>query len=175
METKQYLKQFEEFLEQETEQDDSLVIDYEQEKKEWLARIDEFYALIQEFIGDYLKQGKITQEWKIIQLQEDYFGEYDVKQLMLKIGKKRLIFKPIGRFLIGFNRGRIDLSSDVGTVRFVLLPKELEFPQVTDFNHSFNPSNAKWCWKIATSPPKVSYLELTEQSFFEALMEVVNA
>jgi hypothetical protein len=171
METKQYLKQFEEFLEQEAEQDDSLVIDYEQEKKEWLAKIDEFYALIQEFIGDYLKQGKIIQELKIIQLQEDYFGEYDVKQLILKIGKKRLIFKPIGRFLIGFNRGRIDLSSDVGTVRFVLLPKELESPQVIDFNHS----HAKWCWKIATSPPKVSYLELTEQSFFEALMEVVNA
>jgi hypothetical protein len=171
MATKQYLKKFEEFLEQEAEEEDSSVIDYEQEKKEWLAKIDEFYALIQEFIGDYLKQGKITQEWKIIQLQEDYFGEYDVKQLMLKIGKKRLILKPIGRFLIGFNRGRIDLSSDIGTVRFVLLPEDLESPQVIDFNNS----NAKWCWKIATSPPKVSYLELTEQSFFEALMEVVNA
>jgi len=171
MAIKQYLKQFEEFLEQEVKQDDSSVIDYEQEKKEWLARIDEFYALIQKFIGDYLKQGKIIQEWKIIQLQEDYFGEYEVQQLMLKIGKKRLIFKPIGRFLIGFNRGRIDLSSDIGTVRFVLLPEELESPQVIDFNNS----NAKWCWKIATSPPKVSYLELTEQSFFEALIEVVNA
>ena len=171
MATKQYLKKFEEFLEQEAEQDDSSVIDYEQEKKEWLTKIDEFYALIQEFIGDYLKQGKIIQEWKIIQLQEDYFGEYDVKQLMLKIGKKRLIFKPIGLFLIGFNRVRIDLLSDIGTVRFVLLPKDLESPQFTDFNNS----NAKWCWKIATSPPKVSYLELTEQSFFEALMEVVNA
>jgi hypothetical protein len=171
MATKQYLKQFEKFLEQEAEEEESSVIDYEQEKKEWLTKIDEFYALIQEFIGAYLKQGKITQEWKIIQLQEDYFGEYDVKQLMLKIGKKRLIFKPIGRFLIGFNRGRIDLLSDIGTVRFVLLPKDLESPQVTDFNNS----NAKWCWKIATSPPKVSYLELTEQSFFESLMEVVNA
>lgn len=171
MATKQYLKQFEEFLEQEAEQDDSSVINYEQEQKEWLARINEFYNLIQEFIGDYLEKGKITQEWKNIQLQEDHFGEYNVKQLMLKIGKKRLIFKPIGRFLIGFNRGRIDLSSDIGTVRFVLLPEELESPQITDFNHS----NAKWCWKIATSPPKVSYLELTEQSFFEALMEVVNA
>jgi hypothetical protein len=171
METKQYLKQFEEFLEQEAEQDDSSVIDYEQEKKEWLARIDEFYQLIQGFLGNYIKQDKIIEEWKIIQLQEDYFGKYEVQQLMLKIGKKRLIFKPIGRFLIGFNRGRIDLSSDIGTVRFVLLPEELESPQITDFN----PSNAKWCWKIATSPPKVSYLELTEQSFFEALMEVVNA
>lgn len=170
MATKQYLKQFEKFLEQEAEEESS-VIDYEQEKKEWLTKIDEFYALIQEFIGNYLKQGKIIQEWKIIQLQEDYFGEYDVKQLMLKIGKKRLIFKPIGRFLIGFNRGRIDLSSDIGTVRFVLLPKDLESPQITDFNNS----HAKWCWKIATSPPKVSYLELTEQSFFESLMEVINA
>lgn len=176
MTTKQYLKEFEDFLtQQEYENNNSLTSDYETEQREWLAKIDEFYNLIQEFIGDYLEQGKITQEWKNIQLQEDHFGEYEVQQLMLKIGKKRLIFKPIGRFLIGFNRGRIDLSSDVGTVRFVLLPEDLESPQITDFNHSFNPSNAKWCWKIATSPPKVSYLELTEQSFFEALMEVVNA
>lgn len=173
MATKQYLKEFEDFLEQEAEKDDSLVIDYEQEKKEWLAKIDEFYGLIQEFIGNYLKQGKITQEWKIIQLQEDYFGEYDVKQLILKIGKKRLIFKPVGRFLIGFNRGRIDLSSDIGTLRFVLLPQELGSPQINNFN-DFN-YNAKWCWKIATPPPKVIYLELTEQNFFEALMEVANA
>jgi len=172
METQTYLKKFEDFLQQETEQDDAPSIDYEQEKQEWLANIDEFYALIQGFISDYLKQGKITQEWKTIQLQEDYFGEYDVPQLILKIGKKRLIFKPIGRFLIGFNRGRIDLSSEIGTVRFVFLPKELESPQITPLDPGFY---VQWCWKIATSPPQVSYLELTQQSFFEDLMEVVNA
>ena len=172
MDTKQYLKEFENFLEQEAEQDDSLVIDYEQEKKEWLTRIDEFYTKIQEFVGDYLKQGKITQEWKTIQLQEDYFGEYDVKQLMLKVGKKRLIFKPVGRFIIGCN-GRIDLNSELGTLRFVLVPQNLDEHET--FFLSNIDSKTEWCWKIVTAPPRVNYLELTEQSFFEALMEIANA
>ena len=33
----------------------------------------------------------------------------------------------------------------------------------------------QWLWKIASRPPKVSYLEITEETFFEAVMEVVNA
>ena len=29
-------------------------------------------------------------------------------------------------------------------------------------------------WKISTPPPKIKYLELNENSFFDALMEVIN-
>jgi hypothetical protein len=172
MTTKQYLKEFEDFLEQEAEQDDSLVINYEQEKKEWLAKIDEFYYLIRGFVGNYLKQGKIVEERKIIKLQEDNFEEYQVEQLTLKIGKKKLIFKPVGRFFVGCN-GRIDLDSSLGSVRFLFVPKDFDKPRIF-FMGDFSPQT-EWCWKIATPPPKVSYLELTEQSFFEALMEVANA
>jgi hypothetical protein len=32
----------------------------------------------------------------------------------------------------------------------------------------------KWAWKIATSPPTVGYIELTQESLFQALMEVAN-
>ncbi len=172
MKTQPYLKAFEDFLEQEIKQEDSFVIDYEQEKKEWLNNIDEFYNLIQAFIGDYLKQGKIIEERKIIKLQEDNFGEYEVEQLTLKIGKKRLIFTPVGRFVVGCN-GRIDLDSSLGSVRFLLVPKDFDKPSTFFMGH-FSPQT-KWCWKIATPPPQVSYLELTQQSFFEALMEVANA
>jgi hypothetical protein len=42
MATKQYLKQFEKFLEQEAEQEDSSVIDYEQEKKSGLLELMNF-------------------------------------------------------------------------------------------------------------------------------------
>lgn len=173
MPKKQYLKQFEDFLsQQESEDHESPAIDYEKDKQKWLAEIDKFYELIQGFIHDYLKQGKISEEWKTIQLQEDHFGEYNVKQLILKIGKKRLIFKPIGRFFIGC-QGRIDLISDLGSVRFLLVPKDFDKPGLFFMGH-FS-SNTQWLWKIASRPPKVSYLEITEETFFEALMEVANA
>ena len=173
MSKKQYLKQFEDFLtQQESENNESPAIDYEKDKRKWLAKIDEFYELIQEFIRDYLKQGKINEEWKTIQLQEDYFGEYEAKQLILKIGKKRLICKPIGRFVVGCH-GRIDLSSDSGNLRFLLVPQHFDKPQYYFFGELFNP-NTQWIWKIATSPPNTQYLELTEENFFNALMEIIN-
>jgi hypothetical protein len=172
MSKKPYLEQFEEFLSQQELEKVNLLIDYEAEKQKWLDNINEFYDLIRRFVGNYLKQGKITEEWKTIKLQEDNFGEYQVEQLTLKIGKKTLIFKPIGRFVVGCN-GRIDLDSSFGSVRFLLVPKDFDKPS-TFFMGDFSPQK-KWCWKIATPPPKVIYLELTEQSFFEALMEVANA
>ena len=168
----QYRTDFENFLEQEAKQDDSLVINYEQEKQKWLVNIDEFYNLIRGFVGNYLKQGKIIEEWKTIKLLEDNFGEYQVQQLILKIGKKRLILKPIGRFVVGCN-GRIDLDSSLESVRFLLVPKDFDKPSIF-FMGDCTPQT-KWCWKIATPPPKGSYLELTVQSFFEALMDVANA
>lgn len=173
MSKKQYLKRFEDFLsEQESENNEFLAIDYEEDKQKWLAKIDEFYELVQEYIHGYLEQGKIGEEWKTLQLQEDHFGEYEVKQLILKIGKKRLIFKPVGRFIVGC-QGRIDLISDLGSVRFLLVPKDFDEPSTFFLGH-FTPQT-QWLWKIASRPPKVSYLEITEETFFQALMEVVNA
>ncbi|MEB3311731.1 MAG: hypothetical protein VKJ02_16015 [Snowella sp.] len=173
MSKKQYIKQFEDFLtRQEFENNESLAIDDEKDKQKWVAEIDDFYEIIQGFIHEYLKQGKIRQEWQKIQLQEDFFGEYEVKQLMLKIGKKRLIFKPIGRFVVGC-RGRIDLFSDLGSIRFLLVPQHFDKPQDYFLGELLNP-NIKWTWKIATPPPSTQYLEITGENFFNALMEIVD-
>jgi hypothetical protein len=159
METKQYLRQFEEFLSQkESENQDKPIIDYEQIKEEWLAKNKEFYSLIQKFLHDYLEQGKIVTEWKTVELSEELLGQYEVQQLILKIGNTRIVFTPIGRIVIG-TLGRIDMSSDLGSVRFVVVSNE---------------SNAELIWKIITPPPEVLYLDVTEESFFEALMEIIN-
>ena len=71
MAIKQYLKQFEDFLSQkEVEGRDQPVIDDEKIKEDWLAQIDKFYSLIQNFLDNYLQEGKILKEWKTIQLNE---------------------------------------------------------------------------------------------------------
>ena len=74
------------------------------------------------------------------------------------MGNTRIVFTPIGRIILG-TLGRIDMSSDFGSVRFVVVS---------------NDSNTKLIWKIITPPPQVLYLEVNEESFFEALMEIIN-
>jgi hypothetical protein len=37
------------------------------------------------------------------------------------------------------------------------------------------PKKISWKSKIATSPPTIQYIELTQESLFQALMEVANA
>jgi hypothetical protein len=190
MDTTQYIKQFEEFLSQkEAEGRDQPVIDDEKIKEDWLAKIDEFYSLIQKFLHDYLEEGKIVKEWKTIQLSEETLGEYEVKQLILKIGNTRIVFTPIGRIILGA-LGRIDMSSDFGSVRFLVLPKksnkssllsvsENHSPNINSLNISIgsnheHDSNMELTWKIITPPPHIDYLDVTKKSFFEALMEISN-
>jgi len=36
------------------------------------------------------------------------------------------------------------------------------------------PKKISWKSKIATSPPTIQYIELTQESFFQALLEVAN-
>jgi hypothetical protein len=190
MAIKQYLKQFEDFLSQkEVEGRDQPVIDDEKIKEDWLAQIDKFYSLIQNFLDNYLQEGKILKEWKTIQLNEEILGEYEVQQLILKIGNTRVLFTPIGRIILGA-LGRIDMSSDFGSVRFIVLPKksnkhnfvsllENNSPNKQNLDISIQPnhehdSNMELTWKIITPPPHIDYLEITEESFFEALMEIIN-
>ena len=39
-----------------------------------------------------------------------------------------------------------------------------------------NDENApiEWEWKITTPPPRIKYIDINEESFFSALMEVIN-
>lgn len=72
-----------------------------------------------------------------------------------------------------------------GKVRFVLVNQEVSAPRISvtvrlegaPLQEPAAPVQApiNWAWKIATSPPSIRYLELTEETFFDALLEVANA
>jgi hypothetical protein len=36
------------------------------------------------------------------------------------------------------------------------------------------PKDIEWDWKIATPPPRIQYINLEQDTFLEALMEVVG-
>ena len=100
--------------------------------------------------------------------------------MALHIGASKIVFDPVGTNLIGA-KGRVDMQSAKGTVKFVLVPEDAEnigwrtrtFEGPDPIPEPVEPVE-NWTWKIATPPPRVRLLELCKDSFQDAVMEVVN-
>ena len=90
---------------------------------------------------------------------------------------------PVGTFLIGA-KGRVDVVGPAGRTRFVLVDSKASGPTLkVTVNIGgkperpvvvSQPGKINWVWKIATNPPTIQYIELTQESLFQALMEVAN-
>lgn len=176
-------KNFESFLEkQDLKKIEEERIDWNERRKAWLRHIDKFYQIIQGFLKEYLNRGKINIDFSPLTLNEEYIGSYETKELHLMMGNQEAVFSPVGTRMIG-SRGRIDLEGKAGKVRFVLVDKDKESSGISarvcidgDFPKEKDSEKKKiaWTWKIATPPPSVSLVNLNEDSFFDALMEVIN-
>jgi hypothetical protein len=104
---------------------------------------------------------------------------------VLTIGADRVVLRPIGTLLFGV-RGRVDMEGPNGTVKFILTGKRSNGIRISasaapasgraaaPAPESEPDASEEWVWKIATAPPKVRFIELTSEAFFDALMEVVN-
>ncbi len=176
-------KDFESFLEkQDLKKSEQEQIDWNERKKDWLRRIDEFYQIVQEFMKEYLNQEKVNIHFSPLILNEEYIGSYETKRLHLMTGNQEVVFSPVGTRMIG-SGGRIDMEGKAGKVRFVLVDKDKESSGISvrvsidgDSPKEKNAEKKKitWVWKIATPPPSVSLISLNEERFFDALMEVIN-
>ncbi|GEM_PF-299237 len=176
-------KDFEFFLEkQDLKKRNEEQIDWNERKKDWFRHIDEFYLMVQDFMREYLNQGKVSIHFSSLTLNEEYIGSYETKKLHLMTGNQEVIFSPVGTRMIG-SGGRIDMEGRAGKVRFVLVDKNKESSgiSVRVFTDGDFPKENKaerkeitWAWKIATPPPSVTLISLNEDTFFDALMEVIN-
>jgi hypothetical protein len=166
-------KDFDAFIKQHksTEEDNT---NWEERKNDWLHHINDFYSLVQTWFYEYKKQGQVTLEFFPYRLNEEYIGSYESKKLHLKIANQVVVFIPIGTRLFG-SKGRIDMESSAGKVRFILADKNSTVPstkvQIYDGKQT---KDIDWAWKIATPPPTIQLIDLNEESFFDALMEVIN-
>jgi hypothetical protein len=61
------------------------------------------------------------------------------------------------------------MNSSAGEVKFVLVEKDSK-----GINTQAPEKSAEWKWKISTTPPLIKFIELNEDSFSDALMEVLN-
>jgi hypothetical protein len=151
----------------------------EQEKSMWLGKINELYALVEDSLSEYICTGLAQFAKNDISITEELIGKYAVQEALINLGRQVIKLTPVGTFLIGA-RGRVDMKGPMGNVRFVIVPPDSTGPRIRiTIGDSEVPADPiippeTWAWKIATPPPRVTYIDLTKESFREALMGVVN-
>lgn len=157
--------------------------DWAKERNDWLRHLTELYNRTELFLADYIKTGEIKLHYRDIEINEENIGSYSARQMILKIGPQEIVMTPIGTLLIGA-KGRVDVVGPAGRARLVLVDSKTSGPTIkVSVSAGGNselpaakaePNEIKWEWKIATSPPTIRYIELTQESLFQALIEVAN-
>ena len=151
--------------------------------EEWLSYLKSLYDKIDFFLTDYINSGEIRRDYREIELNEEKIGSYTARQMIVKIGRREIMLTPVGTLLIG-SKGRVDVVGPAGRTRLILVDSEASTPRIkVSVNIGGKPQppvpepprkKIQWAWKIVTSPPTIRYIELTQESFFRALMEVAN-
>jgi len=173
---------FDDFITQQRAINSSSAIDWHAEKTAWLAALDDFYSKVKEFLQPYIEQEKIHLEFEPVVLNEEGIGQYDARRASIRFGSHQIRLEPVGTNLIGA-KGRVDLVGPCGTVKFVLVEQTADGPSIKvrietggdsrliseTMEHSFG-----WAWKVATPAPRIRYLPLVAESFYDAIMQVTT-
>ena len=175
-------REFERYLKQQSSTAE-LVIDWDTQKDEWLNQLAQFYKRVEDFLQKYVTSGDISLTYREKTIREDPIGSYPVKEMHIQIKNKEVVLDPIGTNIIGA-KGRVDMKGSAGIVKFVLVPKGSTLPSVKitiagqpvlkEIQTKEETDSIEWDWKIATPPPRIKYIEVNGDSFFDSLMEVIN-
>jgi len=176
---------FDEFVSRQQESvPETVSVNWEKQRDEWLAHLDNLYSRIESFLSKYVSSGQIRHEYRSIELNEEYIGSYSAKQMILRIGRQEVDLVPIGTFLIGA-KGCVDVRGPARRVQILLVDSkasDLKWPiHVTvsvggqpPVASSRPPHEIEWVWKIATRPPERRLIGITQETFFDVIMEVAN-
>lgn len=173
---------FDVFINQQSTFDSSHEIDWQSEKTAWLAALEDFYSKVEEFLQPYIAQKKIHLDFGSLVLDEEGIGQYPARHASIRFGSNQIRLEPVGTNLIGA-KGRVDLVGPCGTVKFVLVDQAAEGPSIkvkaeTEgdsrlLSETAEPSSG-WAWKVATPAPRIRYLPLVAESFYDAIMQVTT-
>lgn len=179
-------KDFDEFVRrQQAESSTAATIDWDSERDEWLTHLGELYAKIESLLRKYISAGQIRLDYRPIELNEENIGSYTAKEMVLKIGRQEIVLVPIGTLLFGF-KGRVDVIGPAGRAQIALVDSKasstasLIHVSVGVKGKPPTPPNRQaqkieWTWKIVTRPPERRFIEITQETLFQIIMEVVNA
>jgi len=178
------IKDFDEFVKRQQGGVAAAEIDWERQRDEWLAQLASLYSKIESFLTKYVSSGQIRYEYRSIRLNEENIGSYVAKQMVLRIGRQQVDLVPIGTLLIG-SKGRVDVIGPAGKALILLVDSKVSDPRAlihvtVSVGGKLPPSPSKptqeieWAWKIVTRPPERKFIEITQQSFFDLILEVAN-
>jgi hypothetical protein len=179
-------KEFEEFVKR---QKSSVVaeppVDWDKERRDWLAHLDSLYKKVESFLKKYKDEGSVEIDYKETELFEENLGTYPVKTMVIRIGRQVTNLTPVGTLLVG-SKGRVDVDGPYGKAALVLVDKDAVSPRprirvrIIDPKEKVQPEienekKIEWVWKIATPPPALQYIDLNAESFLQLIMEISNA
>jgi hypothetical protein len=175
-------KEFDDFVQR--QQGPADTVDWSKERDEWLNHLDRLYKKVTMLLAKYTP-GQIQISYKPIGLNEEGIGSYEAQQMVLRIGRQEVDLVPIGTLLIG-SKGRVDVSGPAGRAQILLVDSKVSDPRslihvTVSVGGKLPPpppskraKEIQWEWKIVTRPPERRFIEITQQSFFDLIMEVAN-
>ena len=179
---------FKEFIEQEKAAEfRKNSIDWDEQKKLYLKRVEMLFDQVKKYLHEFTETGAIQIKKMNETIEEECIGKYEVPILRIQIYGKSADLVPAGTNMIG-TPGRVDLIGDIATIRLILADKDEAGPQIfAAFSWSREDKKRveekaenwllrkrDYVWKMITDPPDIRYVELNEDSFFEALQEVLD-
>ena len=176
---------FDAFVDQQVEDDARHANrDWDRRREGWLTELDRFYADVRKYLRKHIEARKISMKRTPVDLDEEYIGEYKADALEIKIGGATVYLEPVGTVLFAVE-GRVDMWGPNGKTAFVLVPKNctrtdlaisvLENISDEDDNAERGERGFDNCeWKISPGYPDCELRELTDTSFQNAIMEVVD-
>ena len=172
---------------QQADQSEATSFDPNQRIQEWKSHLDALYSHIRNYMAPYVAKKTAEINLVDIELNEESIGPYNVQQMLLKIGRSTIFFKPAGTMIIGAV-GRVDVVGPRGTVRLVVVDSDVtqsnQLIRVTvsevDRPHlestpKVDKKKIKWAWKIMSPPPHITFTELTQDTFFDLILSVADA
>ena len=177
---------FDHFVQRKQEEEkERAAFDPKRQLAEWLQYLDALYDEVRGFLASYIDTGAARLDSSSIQLNEEFSGPYEARQMFLHIGTSTVVFKPIGTMLIG-SKGRVDVQGPRGSARLGLINKKvthasqlirvrISLPDDPQPAPEPSPEKIEWAWKIITPAPEMKFIELTEDSFFDVILSVADA
>jgi hypothetical protein len=180
-------KTFDEFVRGQQENEAyAALVNWDKKRDEWLDHLDRLYSKIESFLSKYVSSGQVRYEYRPIELNEEHIGSYSAKQMVLRIGRQEVDLVPIGTRLIGA-KGRVNVSGPAGKAQILLVDGKA--PGAADVffrtkvgvggrllapSESAEEPQTEWEWKILTRPPERRFIALTQETFYDVIMEVAN-
>lgn len=153
-------------------------VDWAARRDLWLRQVDDLYRRIEDYLAEFAAQDLIQSSREPIERHEEYIGSYTSEVLKLRIGENKVSLTPIATLVIG-GAGRVDMEGPRGSVRIVLVDKDLYCPQISIMEGDEEPNRParppEWVWKIVLYKPHMQYVDLDETSFQPALMAIADA